>query len=54
LRSPSLGIDGFLPIRATDQAHAKALDRLLIIVSIVSDIIRPDKAGNGAPKPIRV
>jgi hypothetical protein len=52
-----LGIDGFLPIRATDQAHAKALDRLLIIViivSIVSDIIRPDKAGNGAPKPIRV
>jgi hypothetical protein len=49
-----LGIDGLLPIRATDQAHAKALDRLFIIVIIVSDIIRSGKAGNGAPKPIRV
>jgi len=48
-----LGIDGLLPIRATNQAHAKALDKLFIIV-IVSDIIRPGKAGNGAPKPIRV
>jgi hypothetical protein len=43
----------YFRIRATDQAHAKALDKLFIIV-IVSDIIRPGKAGNGAPKPIRV